>query len=85
VGVRECKIGWIHPMGLSVRLLRDPELTTWGKSCIVANESAGATDGEQRRRNERFPPRSERRYANGPMTSVEPIENFRLIQSGVPA
>lgn len=64
VGVRECKIGWIHPMGLSVRPLRDPELTTWGKSCIVANESAGATDGEQRRWNERFPPRSGRRFAN---------------------
>ena len=105
-------------MGLSVCLLRDPELTTWGKFCIVANESAGATDGEQRRWDERFPPRSGRRFAIAlhsgffhshdrppyacrrsmgcavlageqhlicPMISVAPIENFRLIQSGVPA
>lgn len=53
-------------MGFSVRPLRDPELTTGGKSCIVSNESAGATDREQRRRNERVSPRSGRRLTNGP-------------------
>ena len=65
-GVRARELGRIHAMGLSVRPLRDPELTTGRKSCIVSNDSAGTTDGEQRWWNERLPPRSGMRFTSGP-------------------
>ena len=96
--MRERELGRTYAMGLPVRPLRDPELTTWGKSCIIPNESAGATDGEQRRWNKRLPPRSGRRFANALHSGFlnrhgsprcvrrwSPIENFSLTQSGVSA
>ena len=46
-GVRARELGRIHAMGLSVRSLRDPELTPRGQSSIVSNECAGTTDREQ--------------------------------------
>jgi hypothetical protein len=63
--VRERKLVRIHAMGLAIRLRRDPELTSRGQSSIVSNEFAATTDGEQRRRDKRFPPSSGRRLANG--------------------
>jgi hypothetical protein len=66
VGVREGELSWIHAMGLMIRLLRDPELTMGGQSRIVSNEPAYATDGEQRRRDIRFPHPSRKRHASGP-------------------
>lgn len=66
VGVRERELSWIHAMGFAIRPLCDPELTTRGKSCIVSNESTGATHGEQRWWNERLLPRSGRYLTSGP-------------------
>jgi hypothetical protein len=48
VGVHEREIGQLHAaMGLSIRPLRDPVLTIRGKSGLVSNVSADATDGER--------------------------------------
>ena len=65
VGVRECEIGRIHGMGLVICPLRDPELTTRGRSCIVSNEAADATDGEQCRGDERLSHQNGKRLTTG--------------------
>lgn len=65
VGVREREIGRIHAMGFVVCPLRDPELTTRAKSRIISNESADATDGEQRRGDERLSHQYGKRRTSG--------------------
>ena len=63
VGVRERERehGRTHAMGLAIRPLTYPALETSGCSCLVLNESAGTTGGEQRRRDVRVSPRNRRR------------------------
>ena len=61
VGVREREIGRIRAMCLSIRPLRDPALTSRGRTGLVSNESADTTDGEQRRCDQQLSHRSRRR------------------------
>jgi hypothetical protein len=61
VGMRERELGRIHTVDLAIQPLRNPGLTTRGKSRIVSNECADTTDGEQRRYDERLSCRSGKR------------------------
>jgi hypothetical protein len=51
--------------GVKRRAYLEQALKTRGCSCLVLNESAGTTSGEQRRRDERFSHRSGRRLTSG--------------------
>jgi hypothetical protein len=67
VGVRNRKIGRIHAMGLLICSLRDPDVTTTRRSRIISDESAIATDGEERRGDEPLSHQYGKRHTSGPI------------------
>ena len=80
--MRERELVRIHVMGLAIRLLRDPELTSRGQSSIVSNEFAETTDGEQRGGNECLSPRSGRRVTSGPCDGFFNRHDTSLLHAG---
>lgn len=60
------EIGRVHAMGFAICPLGNPVDVINGRSCLISNESADTTDGEQRRSDEWFVHRSRRGLTKGP-------------------